>query len=280
MRTFAVVAFLTCMFLLLPAPLSAEEASATPAKEEVEAPSPAPSASPVQGEKVMVRLERGVIIRGVVRHRAEVMVGSGFRPVEGREVPGAGVRIFYARGLDGYLFLPYESIVEIRFPGKLSDGEGRELAKQLDEGREKAAEDRARAFAEIMAKKAAKELGDAEALGDGEEPLAAEAAEESGGAGESTKPEEAKRPEQPEEPAVKPPTPEELEREKKILALLEEFPPPKWEPERLEDVKRDLLMELEPTEAEQKFVENYELWLVGYRRWAKEQAKTGEDATE
>ncbi len=210
----------------------------------------------LSGEKVEILLRSGVLITGVVRGpRCEVIVGNAYRPAKDREAPGAGIRVWFAFGLNGYLFVPYEAMKEIRFPGELSPEEGRKLAESLAEGQKKAEEDRIKvaerlkAMKEAAAKAKAKEREGAGTAAEGEGSGKAEGARK-GAKGGATAAEE---------------------RMKKIRALLERFPPEKWKPSRLEEIKRRaVILDLYPTEEERAFMDHYDLWLQGYELWRRE----------
>ena len=100
--------------------------------------------APVTGEKVEIQVRPGVIMKGVVKdHRYEVLSPiGGYVAVESDEVPFAGIRVYHAMGLDGFIFLRYDAISEISFHGKLSQEEGLALARRIHEEMQRAAEEK------------------------------------------------------------------------------------------------------------------------------------------
>ncbi len=206
--------------------------------------------APVTGEKVEIQVRPGVVLKGIVKdHRCELLTPEGaYLPVESDEVPGAGVRVYHAMGLDGFIFIRYDSISEINFRGKLSQEEGMALARKIHEEMKRAAEEKKRAVADMEARRAR---------------LAAEKD------ARATAVEEAE-------------TEEVLQGENKraaeIKALLERFPPPEWRPARLGELKkRRLILDILPNEQEREFIDNYELWFEGYEIWRKLQEELGKE---
>jgi len=246
---------LALLLLIAAAPASAQDAPA-PTGESAEAAAPAPEPDPpaVRGEKVEVHLRSGVVLTGILKGgRYEIMRGTGYVAVKDEETPGAGVRIFYTLGLDGFVFIPFEAVKSIEYPGQMSVEEGKKLARVMRDDRRKAERDRDRAVREIAAKKAAF----AAALrGEQEE----EGAEEEAGF--------EVLPEAPEVPVHEEPGPENLARQEEMDRLLLRFPPPEWKPSRFIDLKRRAVKEdIFPNEEEREFVKHYDLWLEAYRIW-------------
>jgi len=200
--------------------------------------------APVVGEKVEIQVRPGVVMKGVVKdHRYEVLSPTGgYVPVESEEVPFAGIRVYYAMGLDGFIFLRYDAISEITFHGKLTQEEGLALARRIHEEMERAAEAKKRAVADMEARhqriadeKAAKAAAEDEVVA--EEELLGEG-----------------------------------RRAADIKKLLERFPPPEWRPARLGELKkRRLILDIMPNDEEAAFIDNYELWFEGYEIWRKAQ---------
>lgn len=252
MRHAATIACLAAILgLMLASPALAQEPSAP--GEKAKAPGAEPRAAAVTGEKVEIILESGVPITGVSKgHRVEIHEGNRYFPSTDRKAKNAGIRVYYALGLNGYIFVPYSSVDEIRFRGFLSKTEGEQIAKSLKEERTKAEKDRARAIADLLAKKAAKaesESSDTE--------KAAEKAKAAGGASG--------------DPLASIADPGRMIR---IRALLKKFPPDKWKPSRLDDIKRRaIILDVQPSSEESAFMEGYDLWLEGYRLWKAAKAK-------
>ncbi len=204
--------------------------------------------APVTGEKVEIQVRPGVVLKGIVKdHRCEVLTPEGFyTPVESDEVRGAGVRVYHAMGLDGFIFLRYDTISEINFRGKLSQEEGMALARRILEEMKRAEAEKKRAVADMEARRAR---------------LAAE---------------KAAREKEVEEAAVQEGAIIESERATEIKALLERFPPPEWRPARLGELKkRALILDIYPNDEESAFIDNYELWFEGYEIWRRAQEELG-----
>ncbi len=204
--------------------------------------------APVVGEKVEIQVRPGVVMKGVVKdHRYEVLSPfGGYVPVESDEVPFAGIRVYHAMGLDGFIFLRYDSIHKITFHGKLSQEEGLALARRIHEEMKRAAEEKERAIADMAARR--QRLADEKAARAVE---ADQAAAEEEVLGESRRAEDIKK-------------------------LLERFPPPEWRPARLAELKkRRLILDILPNDEETAFIDNYELWFEGYEIWRKAQEELG-----
>jgi len=201
---------------------------------------------PITGEKVEAKLRSGVTLSGIVRSaRTEILRGSRYVEVDSRDVPGVGIRIYYAMGLNGFVFIPYETIEEITFNGELTEQESREWAVRVAEAQRRADEERARqAEAAEAAKRAAEEE---------------KAAEEAGEEGDGSEKSDADA---------------EKARNLKIRELLKRFPPEEWKPGKLDELKkRAIIMDIFPNDEERAFMDNYDLWLEGYEMWEKSQPK-------
>jgi hypothetical protein len=249
-----------------PAEEKTDAAREVPAEDAVEPEAPEAEEeevklTPVSGEKVELRLKLGETISGVVKGaRAEVFDGTRFLTVQNREIPGAGIRVYYAMGLNGFLFVPYNTVDKISFHGKLSSDEGLDLARRLREGRNKSELDRVKVIEELAAKKRAGAL---------EEELAAALQGEKVASGDGADTELVDD---------KMLTEEERAKSAQIRALLERFPPSEWKPSRLDEIKkRRIILNIYPTAEERAFVENYELWYEGFEFWHRTQQAQGKD---
>lgn len=200
----------------------------------------------ISGEKVEITLRPGVIMSGVVQSaRVEIMRGGRYFPISDTEVRGAGIRIFYAYGLNGFLFIPYESIRKIKFLGDLTEEEGLDLARRVEEEMRKAEEDQARAQAQLAdMKAAARDKRDRENAKEG-----------------ARSEEEVKL---------------DRDRQLQIRELLVRFPPDKWKPARLDEIKRRaIVLDIYPNEEERAFIDNYDLWFEGFELWQRVNEATG-----
>jgi hypothetical protein len=214
------------------------------------------------GERVEIRMRLGVVLTGMVKSRQfEVQRGFQFHPAESEDTPGAGLRVWYAMGLNGFIFVPHEEVEGVRFLGGMTDAEVKVLVAELEDARLKAEQDRARAAAEMAAKRAAKK---AEADGQAAEEAPAE---EPG----LEPPDTGKAPGVPSAgPAAAPPA--DPKRLAKIKELLARFPPREWKPARLEEIKkRIIVLDVFPSDEERAFIENFDLWQEGYRLWQQAQ---------
>jgi len=245
------------------APEKPAKAPEKPAEEPaVDPEAPEEELEPVTGEKVEIRLREGDVIRGVVKGaRAELLSPSGrFVPAKNREVEGAGIRVYYAMGLNGFLFVPYNTIEDLSFRGALSESEGIDIARRIASERRRSEADRIRAVQELEAKKRAA----------AEKKAAEEAAAAEGAEGEEAPAE--KGPAKPVAAKGAEEAPQsDADRAAKVRELLKRFPPSEWKPSRLAEIKdRNLILNIKPTAEERVFMENYALWLEGYEIWRKE----------
>ncbi len=268
-----VVPILVALAMLFPAgPARAQDAPAgtageiaPPAGEPAGAEAPAPAAADAAvGERVEIRMKGGVVLTGMVKSRQfEVQRGFQFQNAENEDTPGAGLRVWYAMGLNGFIFVPHEEVEGIRFLGGMTEAEVKALVAELEDARIKAEQDRARAAAEMAAKRQAKKAAAEEGNAEGTPPVAP--GEEPADTGKGPVPPPAGAPAVPADPA----------RLAKMKELLQRFPPRDWKPTRLEEIKkRIIVLDVFPSTEEQAFIENFDLWMEGYRLW--QQAQGGE----
>jgi hypothetical protein len=216
-----------------------------PAAPAGEAPKVEEAAAAGGGERAEIRMRNGMVLSGVVKGRSfEVLRGSHFYPAESADEPGGGIRLWYALGLNGFFFVRHDSVEEIRFLGALSEEEVAKIAADLEDAKARGEMERIRIAAEMAAKKvAAKEDGEGEA----QEPAPAPAAEEA-------------------------PKRLDADRLQKVRDLLKLYPPSEWKPSRLEEIKRRIvILDVFPSEEERGFIDNYDLWLEGWRLWRESQ---------
>ena len=267
MRFAATVGLLAAVLSLGLAVPALAQGTPAPKEEKAGARASEQKLEPVTGEKVEIILRSGVPIRGVVRgHRVELHHDTRYIPSADRKARGAGIRVFYAMGLNGFIFVPYSTVDEIEFRGTLTEAEGLELAKSLKNENDRAEKERAAAAAEMELKKAA-------AVAAAEDKAAAEkaAAEKP-----APKPEEVT-------PSIgggKQSDPlaaiEDSNRMFNIRELLKRFPPAEWKPSRLDEIKRRaIILNIYPSGEESAFMEKYDLWLEGYELWKKAQEVSG-----
>lgn len=257
------VALATFLFLCAGVPVSAQEATkpapaVAPAAKagegvaEDQAPAEEPAEesvlAPVTGEKVWVRIRPGVELSGIVRERHyEVFKNNRYVRAASPEEQGAGLRVFYVTGLNGFLFIRADSIIDVEFSGALTREEGLSIAKRLAEEEKRAEEEKARAAEEMQQRRlAARAAAEGRTEGDGGKAPGAGAGKATGGASDKAL---------------------------KLRELLVRFPPKDWTPARLDEIKRRaIILDIFPNEEESAFIENYDLWLEGYEMWKKENA--------
>ena len=229
--------------------VSAQDTPASPAAAEATGEKPAAAA----GERAEIRMRNGVVLTGVVRTRQyEILHGTRFESASSPDAPGAGIRLYYALGLNGFFFVRQDSVAEIRFLGTLTQEEIDQIGVEMTDARERAEKDRARAVAEMAAKRAAAK------------DRAAGETEEGEASAEGSTPPGASAPEVP-----KRLDPEQLA---KMRELLKRFPPTQWKPSRLDEIKkRMVVLDTFPSEEERVFIENFGLWNEAYELWAASQ---------
>jgi hypothetical protein len=206
--------------------------------------------APISGERVEIRLKTGMVVNGIVKGDHYVtLVRARPKKAANRDVHGAGILVWYAYDLNGYFFVPYSTVEKIKFGKKLSFDEGVKIARGIAEEKRLAEKRRVEATAQLEAEKAARK-----AVEDGTETGEGDAV------GKSKSPEGA--------------VVGAKEQDLKIRELLKRFPPTKWKPGRMDEIKRRaIILDVYPNEEEKAFMDNYELWLKGYEYWQKESAK-------
>jgi hypothetical protein len=271
-RIWLAIGILTFVFSLAVTPALAQEATKPKAPEKTAEKKPAPpkpppaelkgekadtsDLKPVTGEKVVVQLREGDVLRGIVKAaRIEVLKDGRYVPSKDNEEQGAGIRVWYAMGLNGFVFVPYVSVDAIEFQGPLPEAEGLEIARWIAAEKRKKEERLKQAMRAREAKRKAAEKDEA-----GEEED-----EEAG----KPKPDSGSRKDVPTSRPVR-----NEERAARIGELLKRFPPDKWKPSRLAEIKdRQLILSINPTDEERAFMKSYDLWLEGYELWQKTKGK-------
>lgn len=253
------------LLLAVGTPAFAQESTKPdPAKPGADAGSEAPEAgdeeekeplAPVTGEKVRVRIRPGVEMSGVVKERQyEVFKENRYIPVDDPETPGAGLRVYFVTGLNGFLFVRADQIIEVTFSGALTREEGLKLAEGLEAEKRRAVEEKALAAAEMQRRRAA-----------------AKAAREKAGDGAGASETPGRPPRAAGGAPGKPVDMSASEKALKIRELLIRFPPEDWKPSRLDEIKRRaIVLDIFPNEEESAFIDNYDLWEEGYEMWRKE----------
>ena len=195
-------------------------------------------------ERVLVTLKNGETLTGVAPQgiKIERLVGGRFLPSKDVRELKAGIRVWYYRDLDGYLFLEHRQVASVEVLDRLTPEQSKELSDAMAAGRR--GRDDARRAA-TLARRAA---------------------------------ESRPTPEEGDEPAPKPEAPKPLS--ETDMAVLAQFPPEEgWTPEKFGELKRrSIVLHVYPNANEQAFLDGFETWRGAFERWsaleaAKEAAK-------
>jgi len=228
-------------------------------KDAKDAPAPAAEADepqPIRGTRYQIALKTGRAVAGVVTCEKvfERRDGVNWATCD-KDAPGAGVRLFFVKDADGFVFVPTKDMKSAEKLDDLTEREGRELAKRRIAAQRRADEDRDRLHREEIRREA-----DAKAK-------ASESAErpkdkDAGGKAKSDEPSPA-------------------EQIAKYTALLTKYPPGKWTLDTPKDIeRRRIVMDLFPTDEEKAFLAVFDDWSRAYASWkaGQEAAKAAEDA--
>lgn len=202
---------------------------------------PAPSAASAEGRTATVKLKTGRSLSGAVLADGvwEKRDASGAWSAAKREDAGAGVRVWYVDGLDGYLFVRAADVQDVVVEGAWGDAE-------------KKAQDKLRADAERRAADERKALAEKRARQDAADAKAAEDASRTAGAVAEAKAKAAE--------------------EAKIAgwkALLAEFPEDKWKVESPEEIRRrSVVVGVLPNAEERRFLAVFADWKAA-TEWKK-----------
>lgn len=185
-------------------------------------------------DRVQIILKNGQKLGGVVKNRrfAERADGFNFSAADKADA-GAGVRIWFSRPGQNYLFLPYKDIDSLKTVGRVSDLEVRELEqKLLEEAKAKRETEADERLAELQQKEKARE-----SEREGEEKAAADAKK--------------KEDEKAKKAAVE-----------KAQHLLDRFPPDQgWNEDKKKAILAKKANHLYPTDEENAFVKTYDDWV-------------------
>jgi hypothetical protein len=185
----------------------------------------------------------GVVTCDKVFERRE---GASWVPAD-KDAPGAGVRLFFVKDSDGFVFVPTKDMKSAEKLDEVTDREGRDLAKRRADAARRAEDERVR----LREKRA-------------------EAAAAAAAANAPTEAEETPKAEEHEVPVAVSPE-EQLAR---YTTLLTKYPPEKWTPETPKEIeKRRIVMDLFPSDEEKAFLAVFEEWSKAYAAW-----KAGQDA--
>jgi hypothetical protein len=200
-----------------------------------------PASDPASDERVSVTLKNGESLTGIALRgvKNERLVAGRFEPAKDATGPKTGVRLYYYRELDGYLFLEHKQIEKLEVLDTLTREQSKELADAMAAAR--------------RGREAARKAVDA-------------ARRES---------ESRPSPEEGDVPEDKPKRtgPEPLTEDEK--ALLTKFPPSEgWSPETFGELKRrSIVLHVYPNANEQEFLDNFASWQKAWTKWSALQAK-------
>lgn len=208
----------------------------------------------VKGSRFRLKLKNGNVVEGVLPEGLMwEKQGMGGEYDEATETEkGAGLRLHYALGMEGHIFILRADISEMKDLGALTDEQRLALQKLVLDQRRKAQEEREKAFRAEMEKlaraereQAKKEAEEAKAKAEGkvvEKKPAASAADEARGDD-----------------------------------LLKRFPAPEWGPKRLKDIlQREVVNGIFRNDLEKEFIDNFKLWKDAHDRQLKAEGKEPE----
>lgn len=229
---------------------------------------------PVQSHvRVAVRLKNGNKLLGVVKDGRMVERVDGLRFVEAQaKERGAGVRLWYSSGARNYVFVPFADFAEYEILQRLSQKQLTEIENemQMNERRaaERAAEQAAKAAGETVPPAApGQETAPVDAAQDPAGTPAAGATRPKGAAGKEAAPTKESK---------------EQEQQRQWFALLQAYPPAAgWGKQKRDEIaKRFVVIGSKPSEAEQKFVDQYAEWEKACKHFGIDPAEGDKKAAE
>jgi hypothetical protein len=223
----------------------APEAKQETAPDAASKPPAAEAEPPVRGTRYQITLRSGATLSGVVTCEKVFERRDGVAWVAAdKDAPGAGVRLYFVKDADGFVFISTKEMKDAEKLEDISDREGRDLAKRRVDAAHRALDERDRLRKEREKHEAKAKADEAEHAGD-----------ES-----STEAEHVMTPE------------EQLAR---YTALLKKYPPGgKWTLDTPKDIeRRRIVMDLFPSDEEKAFLAVYDEWAKAYTAW-----KAGQDA--
>jgi hypothetical protein len=222
--------------------------------------------------KVEVRLRNGKAVNGVARggRLVEKLERMGFVPASETAEIGSGIRLWYVLQINGFIFVDYRDIEEVRVQGPVPSEEASSLTRSILDMRKEDEEFRAKRIAEVKAIES-----ESRRVREDEERAKSDKAGgpgEEGGAGT-----EAPR----DDDAATVPPEERMRRAEEGRALLKKFPPEDgWTPDRRKSIlRREEVLGLEPTDAEKEFLRGYERWKAAFDAAAKPAGGAGAPET-
>ncbi len=212
---------------------------------------------PVVGVKYSVELKTGNELIGIVRAK-EVFERwtkrGGFEPAD-QDEDGAGLRLWFPRAQDGYIFVHVVEMKRVEELGAITADEGRAIALAQRDAKRRALAERQDVVARLAAAEAARQA-EKEATAAADE---AATTEEEGVTEVETKTLSAEH-----------------------VALLDKYPPSRWNLETPKEIqRRKVVLGLFPSEEEKAFLEAFPQWKVAYEKWqsVKALAETPADTT-
>jgi len=214
---------------------------------------PAPPAEPLQptrGVRYKVTLKGGRSVSGIVTCAGVFERRDGVSWVASeKDAPGAGIRVHYMRGQEGFVFIPCKSIRTVEATTELSEDEGREISEQRAAMGRRAEDERGQIKRDRAARAEAAAAAAKGAAKGTAEP--SPEASDKGGAPSADSVEESA-----------------VDRIARFVALLQKYPPGEWTPESPKEIEhRRVVMDLLPSEKEKAFVLTFPEWLEAYTMW-------------
>jgi flagellar biosynthesis GTPase FlhF len=105
----------------------------------------------VEESRVRLHLRTGSKISGIVRGGLEVLVSRSFRPASNEGADGAGYRVWYSTGTNGFIFVPRRDIVRVENLGAVTNEQRKALDQALADLRQAAQQSRLKAREDLVA---------------------------------------------------------------------------------------------------------------------------------
>lgn len=224
--------------------------------EEGKAPAAQPAAdasAPSRGARYKVTLRSGRSIVGIVTTASmyERRDGAAWVQAE-KDTPGAGVRLFFLRDQEGFVFIPSREIRASEKQGDVTEQEGKELEKAHSNSAKRASDEREKLRKERQAREEAEKAKAAAA----EDKSKSDGQDKAKGGTATTEDQIAR-----------------------YTALLAKYPPSKWTPDSPAEIeKRRIVMGLQPTDEEKAFLAVFDEWTKAHAAWKAGQEKAAKPA--
>ncbi len=279
-RPFALVVLSCCLPLLGqdPATGSRVEERAQSMRDQIG------TGRPVQSHvRVMVRLKNGNRLNGVVKDGKLVERVDGLRFVEAQaQDKGAGIRLWYSGGARNYVFVPFSDFAEYEVQQQLTQKQIEQIETDMQMNERRAAE---RAAATARAATGTAEGAPAAPTGESapSESVVGVTQEPAPAATGTTtvKTKKSAKANVDAAPAKLDAQQVELELHRTWFALVQAYPPAQgWNEKKRDEIsRRFVVIGSKPSEAEQKFVDNYDQWVKACAHFAVKAPTAGTEGT-